>query len=256
MTGRLKPLFSWRSAIAESDLAPTTRHVALALSIYMNERGGSAHPGPALLAKDTGLHISTVKEKLAELEERGWLVCISRGGLKGERRIANEYEAAVPIAHGDPSSRVTGSSEPGDPSPSPRRPVAHGDPNSPENSPENSGEQKRRGTRIPEDFELTAERERWAHNRCPGVDVVLQHERFVNHWRTTTRNATKLDWDVTWRNWMLEEFDRLPPSRKGTPVTAAQPGPVLVLPPSRVDTCPSCDSSLLACVCPKENVGG
>lgn len=140
MSEKLAPLFTWRSALAESDLGPTTRHVALALSLYMNERGGSAYPGPALLARDTGLHLSTVKEKLAELEVKGWLTCIARGGMKGEARRANEYRAAVPpVALGDPSFWGTGGPEGGDPSPSPRRPVAQDDPNSPENSPENSG---------------------------------------------------------------------------------------------------------------------
>lgn len=139
----LKPLFSWRSAISESDLSATTRHVALALSLYMNERGGSAHPGPTLLAQDTGYHVSTVKEKLAELEGKGWLTCVERGGRKGERRHANEYEATVPapalfdgpVALDDPSPSGTRRPECGDPSPSPRVPVAVGDPISPENSP-------------------------------------------------------------------------------------------------------------------------
>lgn len=72
-------------------------------------------------------------------------------------------------------------------------------------------EDRRRGTRIPEDFDLSADRERWAHERCPGLDVVLHHERFVNHWRAKTgRDATKLDWDATWRNWMLREHAARP----------------------------------------------
>ena len=40
----LSPLFTWRSALADSDLEPPTRHVGLAISLYMNERGGSAFP--------------------------------------------------------------------------------------------------------------------------------------------------------------------------------------------------------------------
>ena len=147
MSGTLKPLFTWRSAIAESTLPSTTRHVAVALSLYMSERGDSAHPGPARLAQDTGLHLSTVKEKLADLERLGWVRCISRGGRRGEQRRANEYVATFPepplfdpqpVAHGDPSPSTTGRRECGDPSPSPRQPVAHGDPISSMNSPETS----------------------------------------------------------------------------------------------------------------------
>lgn len=85
-----------------------------------------------------------------------------------------------------------------------------------------------RGTRLPEDFDLTAEREVWAHERCPGLDVVLHHERFVNYWRSATRNAAKSDWDATWRNWMLGEFDKMPKRR---PLVEAQAEP---------KRCPTC----------------
>lgn len=133
--GTLKPLFSWRSAILDSSLSPTTKLVALALATYMSDRGDSAHPGPARLAKDTSLHLSTVKERLVELERAGWLRCTMRGGRKGERRCANEYAACLPepVATGDPSPTAPGAQD--DPSPSPSAPVAHGDPNSPETSP-------------------------------------------------------------------------------------------------------------------------
>lgn len=99
----IKPLFSWRSAIADSDLPPTTRHVALALSTYMSERGDSAFPGAERLAHDTALHVSTVREKLGQLVETGWLVMLERGGTKGVKRHANVYQASVPLAHGDGS---------------------------------------------------------------------------------------------------------------------------------------------------------
>lgn len=179
MSGTLKPLFTWRSAIAESDLPPTTRHVAVALSLYMSERGDSAHPGPARLAADTGLHLSTVKEKLAELERLGWLRCIARGGRRGEQRRANEYVAsfpdpplfeAAPVAIGDPSPCTTGGAEPGDPSPSPRRPVAQGDPISSENSSENSP-----STRAQVDLDF----ERWWDRYPRKIDKGTARTRYI-----------------------------------------------------------------------------
>lgn len=92
----LSPLFTWRSAVCESDLTPTVRHVALTLSLYMNERGGSAFPGATRLAHDTGLHEDTIRRSLAHLAEGGWLVLVERGGRKGERRTANAYVASIP----------------------------------------------------------------------------------------------------------------------------------------------------------------
>jgi len=48
MASRFSPLFTWRSAIAESHLPPTTKLVAVMLSLHMNERGGSCF-APRLL---------------------------------------------------------------------------------------------------------------------------------------------------------------------------------------------------------------
>lgn len=67
-------------------------------------------------------------------------------------------------------------------------------------------EPRKRGTRIPDDFAVTPEMAAWAHRECPNVDGRRSTEMFVNHWRAKTgRDATKLDWPATWRNWMLRD---------------------------------------------------
>jgi hypothetical protein len=68
-----KSLFTWRSAICDSDLPPTARHVALTLSLHMNERGGSCFPSLDTQAAETGLHADTVKKNLKVLSDRGWI---------------------------------------------------------------------------------------------------------------------------------------------------------------------------------------
>ena len=98
MTDRqLRPLFTWRSAIADSELPPPARHVALALSLYMNERGASAFPGGELLAKDTGYSLRTVRAMLKLLETTGYVHVVFRGGSPaGGKRQASVYQASVP----------------------------------------------------------------------------------------------------------------------------------------------------------------
>lgn len=124
----LAPLFTWRSAIAESDLHPTTRHVLLTLSCYMNERGGSAYPGSTRLARDSGLNLSTVKEHLRRARDEGWLIVLARGGSTPDGgRKASEYVASVPGVE-DPRSSLTGRPDRVDRSSSPRRPVVQDDP--------------------------------------------------------------------------------------------------------------------------------
>lgn len=87
---RLSPLFTWRGAIADSGLPATTRHVALTLSLHMNERGGSAFPSHATLARESGLSDRAVGEHLRKLRDEGWLSVVSCLGK------VNTYSAIVP----------------------------------------------------------------------------------------------------------------------------------------------------------------
>lgn len=65
-------------------------------------------------------------------------------------------------------------------------------------------EKPKRGTRIPEPFMLTAKMKTYAAEKRPTVNVIEETEKFVNHFRAATgRTATKLDWEATWRNWIL-----------------------------------------------------
>ena len=88
----LKPLFTWRSAIAESDLKPATKHVGLTLSLHMSERGDSCFPGKPLLSAETGYDVRTVDRALKELSEKRWLD-VKKGGGRGR---ANHYFAKIP----------------------------------------------------------------------------------------------------------------------------------------------------------------
>jgi len=58
--------------------------------------------------------------------------------------------------------------------------------------------------RCPESFAVDSDLADWAKQNAPGVDVVRETVKFRNH---EFSNA-KSDWTATWRNWMLESFDR------------------------------------------------
>jgi hypothetical protein len=61
-----------------------------------------------------------------------------------------------------------------------------------------------RGSRIPEPFLLTLEMREYAAEKRPNVNVTEETEKFTNYWRAKTgKDATKLDWKATWRNWIL-----------------------------------------------------
>lgn len=72
-----------------------------------------------------------------------------------------------------------------------------------------------RGTRLSEDWSPSEKLLQWAASARPDVDPILETETFRNFWTAKPDNATKLNWDSTWRNWILKSK----PSRRseGTP---------------------------------------
>lgn len=80
---------------------------------------------------------------------------------------------------------------------------------------------RKRGTRLPEDFAVTDEMKTWFAENCRAVDGRRETEKFRNYWRAKSgKDATKIDWPATWRNWMLTAAERAGP-RPGGPLTGA-----------------------------------
>jgi hypothetical protein len=49
----------------------------------------------------------------------------------------------------------------------------------------------------------------WARKRVPHVDGRTETEKFTNFFRAKAgRDAVKLDWELTWKNWMLNAAER------------------------------------------------
>jgi len=96
-----KPLFTWRSAVCDSNLPATCRHVLLTVSLHMNERGGSCFPSVDRIAAETGLNRATVIRQLQRARDNGWLLV---GQSRG--RASNTYTAAIPPAD-QPSRKTT-----------------------------------------------------------------------------------------------------------------------------------------------------
>lgn len=79
-----------------------------------------------------------------------------------------------------------------------------------------------RGERLPEGWTLPREWGVWAIETYPlwtPEKVRLEAERFADHWRAKTgKDATKLDWLATWRNWC-----RSPIAHRDDPKPAGAP---------------------------------
>lgn len=76
---------TWALAIPKSSLEnPAARHVLLCLANYAGSDGRGAFPSAATLSEDTGLSERTVRLKLAELDQAGWIA-------EGNQAIAAAY---------------------------------------------------------------------------------------------------------------------------------------------------------------------
>lgn len=84
--------YLWLEAIVTSGLPSTRRHVALTLSIHMDQHGRSCYPSLRTIAAETGLGPTAVKDSLNELDRAGYLIR-HRGGGEGH---PTHYEAAFP----------------------------------------------------------------------------------------------------------------------------------------------------------------
>lgn len=61
---------------------------------------------------------------------------------------------------------------------------------------------QRKGTRLPDPWPLTPDLAAVGAEANPLVDVALEHAKFCDYWHAKAgRDATKLDWVATWRNW-------------------------------------------------------
>lgn len=94
----LRPLFTWRSAVASpfGPENPTTRHVLLTLALHMNEKGESCFPSIDLLVEESGLSRRAVIQHLQVAAEAGWIGKRERPEKSGQgwRRI--EYFPLIP----------------------------------------------------------------------------------------------------------------------------------------------------------------
>jgi hypothetical protein len=84
---------------------------------------------------------------------------------------------------------------------------------------------KRRATRIADDFAVTTELAAWAREHTPDVDSTRETIKFVNHWRAKSgQDATKVDWSRTWQNWMIRSQEYAEErSTRASPNGAAAP---------------------------------
>lgn len=63
---------------------------------------------------------------------------------------------------------------------------------------------RKRATRLDENWNPSTADIAWCKAEHPGIDGRAETEKFRNHWIAKSgKDATKLDWSRTWRNWII-----------------------------------------------------
>lgn len=209
-------------------VATTEKFVLVALADMADEEH-SCFPGQAMLAGMVGASERTIRRALATLEEEELLTREERrkpGGYKTSDRyflqvgaVAKSHRSDCPV--GD-SHRTSGSISPDTDVVLTGQSDRYIEDEPPENHQGTTRGSRKRSTRIPEPFMVTAEMRAWAASEVPGVDVDAHTREFVDYWRGKSgKDATKADWPATWRNWM-RKASRWSQPAKATPNQKAQ----------------------------------
>ena len=71
---------------------------------------------------------------------------------------------------------------------------------------------RKRATRLPDDWKPTEKDTAWQHEHdVDDVTARREAEKFRDYWRAKAgRDATKIDWSATWRNWLRNVLERTP----------------------------------------------
>lgn len=190
-------------------------------------------PRQDTLAHDTEMTDRSVRTHLAGLEEQGLIRRLARGGSGEGRRsdliilaVGDDGPMPFPVdtsvdddvdnATGkDFREGATGKSEQGNRKNGAGAPYIE--------PPKEPARTTSRGTRLPEPFEVTEEMRAWyRENIGAAVNGVLEHEKFLDYWRSRTGQvAVKKDWIATWRNWMRTALERSSRRPNGTQQSAA-----------------------------------
>ena len=78
----------------------------------------------------------------------------------------------------------------------------------PQSEREGKVEARKRATRLQKDWWPSQGNIQYALAKHLSLDrVSVEAEKFRNYWTAKSQNATKLDWDATWENWILKAME-------------------------------------------------
>lgn len=93
-------------------------------------------------------------------------------------------------------------------------------------SEERTNAPRKRGCRLPDNWLPDPNVREQMAAEFPNVDLKHAHAKFVDYWQSKAgKDAAKLDWNRTWRNWIRSEAERTPGGKPHTNGNTAPAGP-------------------------------
>lgn len=156
--------------------SPKTRNELIAVGFVRAEEN-------AYIMHDYLEHQQSAQE-VSDLRERRRMA-----GAKGGKAKANHLASAKQMPEQTPSKSL---------------PDTDTDTDTDTTPPKGGVKPAKRATRISDDFQVTEAMKQWAAEKAPHADLNLETEKFINFWIAKSgKDATKMDWPATWRNWIL-----------------------------------------------------
>lgn len=201
-------------------------HLLMMLAIAdFSDDDGQAFPAVATLAKKCRMTPRNAQLLLASLRDSGELEIAIGEGPKGTNLMRIRFDllkskgmkkpsGGVKPASGvkGPSGGVKPASRGGEIFGSPLYKGNHQEPveartarqHSPRGAPSTP-----RGTRLPEGWQLPEDWREWCAKHRPDLDPQATAEAFSDYWHAKPgKDASKLDWFATWRNWCRNQRQR------------------------------------------------
>lgn len=197
------------SAVFESlTMGPTDRLVMLALADHAGD-DGSCYPSIARLCQRTGLGERAVQVAIGRLKQAGHLTA-KIGGGRGNSTLYTLHVNTAPETPFEKPRTINTVSDDINPAFNALNPAA----DAPEPSvtiiepPERKISS--RGSRLSKDWFLPLDWGEWALTEGVDRDTIRSEaDKFKDYWLSKAgKDAVKLDWQATWRNWIRTAKDR------------------------------------------------
>ena len=185
--------------LASEDVTAHMVLVYASLGTY-TDREGTAFPSIPKVARRAKISERSTRTALRALEDLG-LVETLRRGLATGGQTSNLYRLHTSLT---PRQDVQPPLHDVQGPPAPRA-----DEQEPVNNPANAGmTTRKRATRLPEPFTVTADMVAWADAQgMPRDWARSETEAFEDYWRGAPgAKGTKEDWPATWRNWLRRSW--------------------------------------------------